>query len=79
MLQETDVAVKALAGLEELKRIVRMVPEALRSNPEALQSWLVNSDTEAGSASMIRSLEREVTAHCWSPLKVTVLRRYACV
>ncbi|KAK9812417.1 hypothetical protein WJX73_009185 [Symbiochloris irregularis] len=61
--QETDVAVKALRGLEELQRIVSMAPEDCRSNPMALKSWLVTSDsvTQSGSAGMIRSLEREVS------------------
>ncbi|KAK9812332.1 hypothetical protein WJX73_003007 [Symbiochloris irregularis] len=60
--QETDVAVKALRGLEELQRLVSMAPGDCRSNPMALKSWLITSDavTHSGSAGMMQSLEREV-------------------
>lgn len=62
--QETDVAVKALRGLEELSRLVKMAPEAMRSDPYALNSWLANSGSlqESGSVPIMQSLEREVLA-----------------
>ncbi|KAK9812410.1 hypothetical protein WJX73_008775 [Symbiochloris irregularis] len=60
--QETDVAVKALRGLEELSRLVKMAPESMRSDPYALNSWLANSGSlqQSGSMPIMQSLEREV-------------------
>ncbi|KAK9812343.1 hypothetical protein WJX73_004122 [Symbiochloris irregularis] len=60
--QETDVAVKALRGLEDLQRIVSMAPDGTRSNPTALNSWLANSGVlqDSESLSTLQSLEREV-------------------
>ena len=63
--QETDVAVKALRGLEDLQRIVKLAPDGTRSNPSALNSWLVHSGVlqDSGSLCTLQSLEREVCPH----------------
>ena len=60
-MQETDVAIKALSGLDQLRTALSVAPAAIRSNINALGSWLasvVQADDDA--AAILRTLEREV-------------------
>ena len=52
---------KALTGLEHLRSALRMVPDSISSNPQALNAWLASIDSGSGGpGAIIETLEREV-------------------
>ena len=61
--QETDVAIKSLSGLDELRSALSRAPKEAKSNLTALGSWLASvADADRNAAAILSTLEREVRA-----------------
>ncbi|KAK9798543.1 hypothetical protein WJX73_001372 [Symbiochloris irregularis] len=60
--QETDVAIKALSGFEQLRMAMSTAPAGLNADSRTLQSWLgsTNDPQAHQAASLMQTLEREV-------------------
>ena len=53
------MAVKALHGMEELRRLVSRAPKAVCSSLQELNSWLTSSSNTGSECNVLQTLEHE--------------------